>query len=249
MFVKFGTGVAMALALLVPHTEQDGTSIGVHGWLDGETANLAGLLNSITAGTVPEGNVNWPGVAGPAPEGSASNCVASGGAVFGDLMCYAYPETGERGTGEEVLPVSVTQSDLQSLPIQAGRLALQPSSGRALINTPVIAYSTATSQVLSTTIVGIPVQVWLQPVSYRWDFGGGIAPFTTADPGRPYPNQTVKATYTDVLKGQSVKVTIAWRGAFRVAGSGSWLSVPGTASTTVRSAVFDVYEAPARLTR
>lgn len=144
--------------------------------------------------------------------------------------------------------IVITQHDLQSLPIHAGTISLQPDSGRTLIHLPVIAYSDATTHDLTTTILDTPVTVRVTPLTYTWDFGAGIPPFTTTDPGRPYPNHTVSATYRHVAENLTVNATITWAGEYHLNNTGPWLPIDGTATTTITSQPFNTHEAPARLT-
>lgn len=144
-------------------------------------------------------------------------------------------------------PGAFTESDLRSLPIQTGTLSVQPAAARVLINMPTIAYSTAQAHTLATTVLGAPVTVRVWPVEWRWDFGGGTQPFSTTDGGGPWPEDSVSATYTRVAENLAVRVVVTWRAEYRIAGSGAWQPVDGTATTTAVSVPFATYEAPARL--
>ena len=62
-------------------------------------------------------------------------------------------------------------------------MQLQPVDGHGLVNVEMILVTDAAQQVLTTTILGVPVTVTATPVSYAWDLGDGSAPITTTDPG------------------------------------------------------------------
>lgn len=176
-------------------------------------------------------------------------CVSPDGQITNTELVVAAtnPYTGETVEVAEPLQIWVSQSDLQSLPIDAGSVLLQGDTEHMLINKPMIAWTDAAEHDLSTTILGVDVTVRVTPISYTWDFGNGEAPFTTTDPGGPYPDFTVSAAYPDLTTDNVVTLTTEWSGEFQVAGTGPWLPVAGTATTTSTSSVFDIYEAPARL--
>lgn len=143
----------------------------------------------------------------------------------------------------------MTDSDLQSLPIDPGALTMQPEQGWVLLNVETIAYATAEAQEFQTTIVGTPVTVRVAPASYTWDFGED-APFTTTDPGALYPDHTVWHTYrryTREGETRTITLTTTWTAVYSVAG-GPWTPVDGTASTTLNTEPFTVHEARTSLT-
>lgn len=152
----------------------------------------------------------------------------------------------DSGATDGAAPVVVSQYELQRLGIDGGAVLIQPASGRALVHLPVIAYATARPQLLSTSVLGVPVEIWVRPVSYSWDFGGGS--FTTTSPGSPYPNQNITWTYAD-LGTRTVRLTIRWSGSFQVDGDGVWHAIAGSAYTAASSPSFEVVEAPGRLSR
>lgn len=157
------------------------------------------------------------------------------------------PRNGEVvSTPEDPIPIIVTYRDLASLPLNSGSVEVQPAASEVLIGVDTIAYSTVAEHTLAVTLLGVPVEIHAVPVEWSWDFGGGTVPFTTAEPGQPYPNYTVAATYTHVLPEVAVSVAITWEGEFRVDG-GPWLPIIGTATTTATSAPFATQEAPTHL--
>ncbi|SNU02448.1 hypothetical protein SAMN06298212_13628 [Ruaniaceae bacterium KH17] len=133
------------------------------------------------------------------------------------------------------VPIVVSASDLQSLPIMSGELQLQPSGGRALINADVIGYSTAATHTLATSVLGVPVQVRVTPVQWWWSFtDSDTEPFATTVPGGPYPDMTVTGVYSRTGEGRTASVTITWMGEYRV-GAGPWF---GSAEGLVESGVY-----------
>ena len=145
------------------------------------------------------------------------------------------------------LPVVVTLAEFRALPIQGGQLVMQPAAQQVLINIETIAYSTARTHVLNTTILGTPVAVRATPIEWAWDFGGGTAPFVTTGPGGPYPDLDVSRVYRRVHRDLTIGLTITWAGEYRVNNAGPWLPIAGTTTTSASSAPFETVEAPARL--
>jgi hypothetical protein len=154
-------------------------------------------------------------------------------------------------TGEVIdradIPIVVTLAEFQSLPIDGGVLEMQPAAAQVLVNIETVAWSTARTHVLTTTILGTPVAVRATPIEWSWDFGAGTEPFATTTPGGPYPNLDVSRTYVRTAASQSIGLTITWAGEYRVNGAGPWLPIAGTTTTSSASRPFDVVEAPARL--
>lgn len=154
-------------------------------------------------------------------------------------------------TGEVIdradLPVVVTLAEFRSLPIEGGTLGMQPAAAEVLVNIETVAWSTARTHVLGTTILGTPVQVRATPVEWAWNFGAGTEPFVTTTPGGPYPNLDVSRIYGRTSTAQTIGLTITWAGEYRVNGAGPWLPIAGTTTTSATSPSFDVVEAPARL--
>lgn len=154
-------------------------------------------------------------------------------------------------TGEVVdradIPIVVTVAEFRSLPIQGGTLEVQPAAAQVLVNIETVAWSTARTHVLGTTILGTPVAVRATPVEWAWNFGAGTDPFVTTTPGGPYPDLDVSRVYTRTAAGQSIGLTITWTGEYQVNGAGPWIPIAGSTTTSATSPAFDVVEAPARL--
>ncbi len=138
-----------------------------------------------------------------------------------------------------------TAEDFRRLPLTPPPLTIQPARTEHLVNMPTIVYTAPAQQLLTTDLLGYPVEVEATPMSYTWDFGDGTV-LTTTSPGHPYPNQDVAhpfarpGTYTLTL-------TTTWTGRYRLAGTTAWATVTGTATTTTTSAPITAVEAPTHL--
>lgn len=170
-----------------------------------------------------------PGVARPTPE----QWEAIGQACL----------TPEQAGGQQAVPV-VTGEDFRRLPLPAGRVHIQPSSGQVLVNVPTNVYVEAGQVVLPTTVLGAQVRVRATPISYGWTFGdGGI--LRTSDPGAAYPD--LRTTHTYRRAGMvGLGLTTTYRGEYSVAG-GAWQPIDGTASVLSPPQPLTVVEARAVL--
>ncbi|WP_156253594.1 hypothetical protein [Pseudactinotalea terrae] len=138
-------------------------------------------------------------------------------------------EEGDLSTAELVALVS---SEFRTLPLTAPAITYQPEGDWALVNMDFIVYTDADQQLLSTTILGVPVTVRATPVHYSWDFGDGSAPLSTTDAGRPYPDHTLAHVYTSAAESVQVSLTTSWQGELQINGAGPWLPIAGFATTT-----------------
>lgn len=165
----------------------------------------------------PEDRLYWiyrgpPGVLNPTPEqwipaGQACLTPAAAGAQVG-------------------VPV-VTADDFRRLPLPAGRVHVQPGSGRTLLNVPTNVYVEAGVAEIPTTVLGTAVRVRAIPIEFEWTFGDGHR-LRTRDPGAAYPDLRTTHTYATAGSFQ-VTLTTIYRGEYSVAG-GAWQPVDGTAS-------------------
>jgi len=127
--------------------------------------------------------------------------------------------------------VILTAAEFRRLPLTASAPQVQPADGRGLVGMDLIVFTDPAAQVLTTTILGVPVVVRATPTSYAWDFGDGTPPLVTSDPGRPYPHQTVARPYS--TEGTfALRLVTTWSGTYQVNGIGPWQTVSGTATTT-----------------
>lgn len=141
--------------------------------------------------------------------------------------------------------VALSAEDFRRLPLAPPTLAVQPARAQHLVNMPAIVWTDPAQQLLTTTLLGVPVEVEATPTSYTWDFGDGTSLVTTT-PGRPYPHHDVAHAYP-APGSYAITLTVTFTGRFRVAGATVWQAVAGTATTTATSAPLTVVEAPTRL--
>ncbi|MDO8105749.1 PKD domain-containing protein [Isoptericola sp. b441] len=159
--------------------------------------------------------------------------------MVADLRCAG----GAEPSADQVL------REFRRLPLTPSSLAVQPGAGPVLVQMETIAYTDPAPQVLSTTLLGVPVRFTVSPVAFTWDFGadgGEGAPFTTSSPGHPYPDQDVSYTYRHVGTGQ-VRLTTTWAATYTVASDPTVREVPGMATTTSTSDPFEIVELRAHL--
>lgn len=129
--------------------------------------------------------------------------------------------------------------------IDAGDFQINPSRDALLVNKPVYFTSTARSYYSTATVLGVPIQLNLTPLSYAWDPGNGET-FTSTDPGGPWPTGSQTYTYTKAGKYRPV-VNTYWRVAISLDGI-TWSTVPGMGVTTAYANPLTVVEAESVLT-
>lgn len=138
-----------------------------------------------------------------------------------------------------------TAEDFRRLPLAPPPLTIQPARAEHLVNMPTIVYTTPTAQLLTTDLLGYPIEVEATPTSYTWDFGDGTV-LTTTTPGHPYPDHDVAHPY--IQPGTyAITLTTTWTGRYRLAGTTTWATVTGTATTTTTSTPITAVEAPTHL--
>lgn len=223
-----------------------------------------GSGSSITIGSA--GTVESSG--SPGPGASAGSSGSSGGAspVYRDgghlcpgrvMVLILGPEPGKTGStvwmcvdapkaAPAEVPVVVTATDVSRLLVDGSGVWRQPPGPQARVDKIVIAYTSAESQTLTTTVAGRNVTVVATPVSYRWDWGDG-AVSTTTDPGAPYPNHSVYHDYGRTDTGVTITLTTTWEATFTPDG-GDTQDVTGTITTTSTSTPFDLVRAVVTLT-
>jgi hypothetical protein len=124
---------------------------------------------------------------------------------------------------------------------------VQPATGRALVNLPLVAYAEPVANTWSPTLLGTAVTIRATPVSYSWDFGDGSATVVTEDPGAPYPDHSVEHTYT-ATGDVTVSLTTTYTGEYSVDGGVTWAPIQGTAAATSPPIAVRLVEARAQLT-
>lgn len=132
------------------------------------------------------------------------------------------------------------------LGLRSSVVGVQPSGGWSLVNLPTIVYADGAVQEYAATVLGTPVVIRATPIRYSWDFGEGLDPLVTTDPGRPYPDQTVSRPYGKPGT-YTVTLTTTWSAQYRADGAVDWLPVAGTATTTTTAPPLTVYEARSHL--
>lgn len=144
-------------------------------------------------------------------------------------------------------PITVTREDVQSLLVDAGGLTVQPDREWVLVHAETVAYTGATEQVLTTSVLDASIEVRVTPQRFTWSFDDGSAPLVSMDPGAPWPEHTVAHTYSTPQSGTTISVQTEWEAVFRIEGMSIWLPVAGTVVTNESSEPFDVVSAVPRL--
>lgn len=142
--------------------------------------------------------------------------------------------------------ISIDREEFQQLPISSGGLFVQPDRDWVLVNVGTIVYTGAAPHTLHTTILGVDIEVHVEPVSFVWDFGDGSDPMETTDPGAPWPEATVSHAYTSAGQAQ-ISLTTHWEGMFRPVGAEAWIPIVGRATTTESSRPFEIRTSTPRL--
>lgn len=141
--------------------------------------------------------------------------------------------------------VVLTAADFRRLPLVPRAPVIQPGDGRALVTMGIAVHTDDAPQELTTTILGLPVQVRATPARFTWDFGDGTV-ITTSHAGGEWPGHAALGEYPDPGTYE-LRLTTTWSGEFQVAGTGPWLPVAGTATTTSDPITITVETAPSRL--
>ena len=155
-----------------------------------------------------------------------------------------YTVVGWTCPADYALALTLTVEDFRRLPLTPPPLTIQPARAEHLVNMPTIVYTTPAQQLLTTTLLGYPVEVEATPTTYTWDFGDTTT-VTTTSPGRPYPNHDIAHPYARPGT-YTITLTTTWTGRYRLAGTTTWSTVTGTATTTT-SAPITAVEAPTHL--
>ncbi|WP_432541167.1 hypothetical protein [Kineococcus sp. SYSU DK002] len=128
-----------------------------------------------------------------------------------------------------VIP-AVTVSDLRRVGLPPSPVHLQPGTGEAILNVPLVLHTTGGTVTRDTTVLGFPVTIRATPTSWTWDLGDGRRIGPTSDPGRPYPHQTLTHAYTEP-GDRAITLTTTWSGEYTIAGL-PYRPIEGTATTT-----------------
>jgi hypothetical protein len=132
----------------------------------------------------------------------------------------------------------------QTLPLPELTTRQQPP-GEALVGLPVIFFTDSpTTQTFTVGIRGFTVVIAATATTYTWDTGDGTV-LTTADPGAPYPAQTITHDYASGT--YTASLTTTWGATYSVDG-GLSADVPGTTTTQGAPVTFTVRQARTVLT-
>lgn len=125
------------------------------------------------------------------------------------------------------LPV-LSQAEFQRLPLPPGGANVEPPGQYVLVNMPTNVFTTTTQPtVLTTTVLGVPVQVRATPERWSWDFGDGTVVGPTSDPGAAYPALTNTHAYS--ARGTyDIVMTTYYSGEFSLDGA-TWYPIQGEA--------------------
>lgn len=141
---------------------------------------------------------------------------------------------------------AMTAEDFRRLPLPAPVLRTQPAGDWVLVNIETVVMTDATPVVLTTDLLGVPVEVEARPTLFTYDFGDGSEPLVTRDAGRPWPDVTTYHVY-ERPGTAAITLTTTWSGRYRALGASEWSDVAGTATTTTTGAPFRVEERTSRL--
>ncbi|WP_186814547.1 PKD domain-containing protein [Actinotalea fermentans] len=140
---------------------------------------------------------------------------------------------------------TLTGEDFRRLPLAPPPLTIQPDRTQHLVNLPTIVYTTPTTQTLTATLLGYPLEVEATPTTYTWDFGDGTT-LTTTSPGHPYPHHDIAHPYPQPGT-YTITLTTTLTGRYRLTGTTTWTPITGTATTTTTAPPITTTEAPTHL--
>ncbi|MFG1910863.1 PKD domain-containing protein [Kribbella sp. NPDC048928] len=169
------------------------------------------------------------------------------GTIEGPSRCKAWFEyldaQKRRNTAQQAIDQIRTQIQQQTVDVPLPKLAVrvQPT-GRTLVNLDTIVYTDQKKQTkVTVTLLGYPVTVIGEPVSYTWHFGDGTPDVTTTSPGGPYPSKEITHKY--LRRGDvRLSVTVNYAAAFAIAGSQA-MPIAGTLPITGPQTPLQVREA------
>ncbi|GGI06066.1 hypothetical protein GCM10007368_09290 [Isoptericola cucumis] len=189
-----------------------------------------------------------------------------------------YGESEQLSEDECVSPAELAaqaQRQFRSMKIAAPEATVQ-GNPPMVVNVHYPAYTSATPQDRTVTLLGVPVVIRAEPTEYTWDFddphSAGGSTLTTTSPGRawhegdPTPDSSwVGHTYSRLgtpgddagtavddkgntyRTGVAASLTTTWQGRFRVQGTSTWTEIPGNVTTTSTTDPTTVTEARTRL--
>jgi hypothetical protein len=135
-------------------------------------------------------------------------------------------------------------SDFRNLPVDAGRISIQPSP-HTLIGANTNVYASATKQDHRIVLLGQDVAIHAVPVEFTWDYGDGVRRGPTSSPGGPLPverwgDETLTSHIYRETGDYQVSLTTTFRGTYSVNG-GPDIPIPETGSFTAPAATISVW--------
>ncbi|WP_218624218.1 MULTISPECIES: hypothetical protein [unclassified Nesterenkonia] len=166
------------------------------------------------------------------------------------------PAQDDLGEILERLPGEV-QRAFATLPIAGGSVEFEPDLlGFGYRNRHTHMFADVETQTLNQTLLGIPVEIRVNPPSFQWDYGDG-ASRVTYEPGQPMPEswqgETVVKTNQETLTSHvytetgrfPVSLTTTFVGEYRV-GGGPWIVIPGSVDVQASPGEADIWRVAAR---
>ncbi|EXF25750.1 hypothetical protein BG28_09955 [Nesterenkonia sp. AN1] len=176
-------------------------------------------------------------------------------------MVEALPEEVENEEEEAVdmmalLPGAVEEAFV-TLPIAGGSVEFEPDLlGFGYRNRHTHMFADVETQTLNQTLLGIPVEIRVNPQSFQWNYGDG-ASRATYEPGEPMPEswqgETVVKTNQETLTSHvytetgrfPVSLATTFVGEYRV-GGGPWIVIPGSVDVQASPGQADIWRVAAR---
>ncbi|PRZ15585.1 hypothetical protein BCL67_10845 [Nesterenkonia sandarakina] len=156
----------------------------------------------------------------------------------------------------ELLPGEV-QRAFTTLPIAGGSVEFEPDLlGFGYRNRHTHMFADVGTQTLNQTLLGIPVEIRVNPQSFLWNYGDGTSR-VTYDPGEPMPDswqgeavvKTDQETPTSHVYSETgrfpVGLTTTFVGEYRV-GGGPWIVIPGSVDVQASPGEADIWRVAAR---
>ncbi|MCW2132573.1 hypothetical protein B0G38_001736 [Arthrobacter sp. VKM Ac-2550] len=135
-------------------------------------------------------------------------------------------------------------SEFRSLPIDAGRLTLQPSP-HTLIRANTNVYAESEEQIHEIDLLGQNVVIEAIPQDYSWNYGDGTSLGPTSTPGGPLPQgrwgeQTATSHVYTSTGDFNVSLTTTFSGTYSVNG-GPAIPIPGTGTFSAEPVTISVW--------
>lgn len=155
-----------------------------------------------------------------------------------------------------LLPGAVEEAFV-TLPIAGGSVEFEPDLlGFGYRNRHTHMFADVGTQTLNQTLLGIPVEIRVNPQSFLWNYGDGTSR-VTYNPGEPMPDswqgeavvKTNQETPTSHVYSETgrfpVGLTTTFVGEYRV-GGGPWIVIPGSVDVQASPGEADIWRVAAR---